>query len=117
MQAPSIARDLDPVTVGVNGGAPSTIQVSGATTGLAVGLGVAGPGIPPEHLAGIFEMFHQVDATDRRAYGGVGLGLYIVRRLVEQLGATLDVRSTPGRGTTFTISLPLATTHQSAAAA
>jgi signal transduction histidine kinase len=76
-----------------------------------------GIGIPAEHLAAIFDMYHQLDVGDRRTHGGVGLGLYIVRRLVEQLGATLDVRSTVGRGTTFTISLPLASSHSSAVAA
>ena len=65
-----------------------------------------GIGIPAEHLSSVFDMFRQVDASDRRAHGGVGLGLYIVRRLAEQLRATLDVRSTVGVGTTFTLTLP-----------
>jgi signal transduction histidine kinase len=77
----------------------------------------SGIGIPAEDIARIFEMFHQLDTSDHRAHGGVGLGLYIVHRLVEQLGATLDVRSTVGRGTTFTLSIPLASVHPSAVAA
>jgi signal transduction histidine kinase len=76
-----------------------------------------GIGIPPEHLQGIFDMFRQVDNSDRRAHGGVGLGLYIVRKLAEQLDATLDVRSTVGIGTTFTLSLPLAVAGSAAVAA
>src|SRR4029453_18895076 len=77
-----------------------------------------GIGIPAEHLHGIFEMFRQVDNSDRRAHGGVGLGLYIVRKLCEQVDATLDVRSGVGQGTTFTVSLPLVpAATQSAAAA
>jgi signal transduction histidine kinase len=65
-----------------------------------------GIGIPADHLAGIFEMFRQVDSSDRRSHGGVGLGLYIVRKLAEQLGASLDVASTLDQGTTFTLELP-----------
>ncbi len=76
-----------------------------------------GMGIPAEHLDGVFEMFRQVDNSDRRAHGGVGLGLYIVRKLAEQLDATLDVRSTVDVGTTFTLSLPRATIPASAVAA
>jgi signal transduction histidine kinase len=75
-----------------------------------------GVGIPQEHLSSVFEMFRQVDSSDRRSFGGVGLGLYIVRKLAEQLEATLDVESTVGQGTTFTISLPVAQARAAAAA-
>jgi len=75
-----------------------------------------GVGIPAEHLSTVFEMFRQVDSSDRRSFGGVGLGLYIVRKLAEQLNATLDVQSTVGKGTMFTVSLPLAETRTQAAA-
>jgi signal transduction histidine kinase len=76
-----------------------------------------GIGIPDEHLVGIFDMFRQVDNSDSREHGGVGLGLYIVRKLAEQIHATLDVRSTVGIGTTFTLSLPCAGTTSLVAAA
>jgi signal transduction histidine kinase len=68
----------------------------------------SGVGIAPEQLPVIFDMFRQGDSSDARSYGGVGLGLYIVRRLLTQLGGEVAVTSQRGYGTTFTATVPLA---------
>jgi signal transduction histidine kinase len=66
-----------------------------------------GIGISPEGQGIIFDMFRQVDGSDRRRHDGVGLGLYIVRRLTSLLGGTIEVASEVGRGSRFEIRLPL----------
>jgi two-component system sensor histidine kinase BaeS len=68
-----------------------------------------GEGIPPEDLPMIFERFYRVDKSRARATGGSGLGLTIAKRLVESHGGTIEVRSQPGQGSTFTFNLPVAT--------
>jgi signal transduction histidine kinase len=65
-----------------------------------------GRGIPAEHLGNIFEPFWQVDPARRAVDGGTGLGLSVVRRLVELLGGDIQVESEVGRGTAFTVTLP-----------
>jgi signal transduction histidine kinase len=65
-----------------------------------------GIGIPEEELDRIFDEFHQVDGSMSREYGGVGLGLTLVKRLLALLGGTISVTSTVGRGSTFRVRLP-----------
>lgn len=67
-----------------------------------------GPGIAAEHLERIFERFYRVDEARGRESGGAGLGLAIVRRLVELHGGRVWAESMPGEGATFTFTIPLA---------
>jgi PAS domain S-box-containing protein len=66
-----------------------------------------GMGIAPEHLRRIFEPFWQADSTLTREHGGYGLGLAITQQLVQLLGGRIEVTSTLGSGSTFTVALPL----------
>ncbi|HEY2387628.1 MAG TPA: ATP-binding protein, partial [Candidatus Binatia bacterium] len=76
-----------------------------------------GIGIPDTHLPHIFDMFRQVDSSDARSYAGAGLGLYIVKSLLNQLEGEITVESAPGQGSTFRITLPLLPSARAAATA
>jgi signal transduction histidine kinase len=85
------------------------IKVTAGRTGDRLTLAVAdtGIGMPREALDYIFEEFRQVDMSSTRKHGGTGLGLAIVRRLTRLLGGDVTVESEFGRGSTFTVTLPL----------
>lgn len=71
-----------------------------------------GEGIPPEFLPYVFDKFRQADASSTRKFGGLGLGLSIVKQLVELHGGTVGVKSAgPGQGATFIIHLPVSAAH------
>ena len=67
-----------------------------------------GPGIAPEHLPRLTERFYRVDVTESRAQGGTGLGLALVKHILNRHRGRLTIDSAPGEGATFTIHLPTA---------
>lgn len=85
------------------------IAISGRVAGNSVQVSVSdeGIGLSPEQKDLIFERFYRVDNALTRETQGAGLGLYIVRSIVEAHGGRIWVESEPGKGTTFTFSLPL----------
>lgn len=88
------------------------IEVSGAAldakrTQLTIAVGDTGIGIPQEKFAAIFESFRQADETISRRFGGTGLGLSIVRQLASLMGGSVRVESEVGKGSVFTLELPL----------
>ena len=66
-----------------------------------------GPGIAPEHLPRLTERFYRVDVSESRAQGGTGLGLALVKHILNRHGGRLTIESTLGHGATFTAHLPL----------
>ena len=92
-----------------------TVEASRAGDWLLIRVSDTGIGIRPEDHEAIFEMFRQADQSDTRRHGGSGLGLYIVRRFVQQLGGTVAVQSAPGQGSAFSVMLPWTTRSRAAA--
>jgi two-component system, OmpR family, phosphate regulon sensor histidine kinase PhoR len=68
-----------------------------------------GPGIPPEHLPRLTERFYRVDVADSRQQGGTGLGLALVKHILNRHGGRLTIDSTPGQGASFCMHVPLST--------
>jgi signal transduction histidine kinase len=83
-----------------------TVTVDSQADAMVFAVADTGIGIGDEHLPIIFDMFRQVEAADTRRFGGVGLGLYVVRRLLEELGGDVQVESRLGHGSRFVVRLP-----------
>ena len=104
---PQILRNLlsNALKFTERGGVSLTITAAGDTVQFAVR--DTGIGIPADQQELIFEAFRQADSAANRKFGGTGLGLSISRELTHLLGGELDVTSAPGRGSTFTLTLPV----------
>ncbi|HLJ69474.1 MAG TPA: ATP-binding protein [Chloroflexota bacterium] len=87
-----------------------SLSARGDGAGVEVCVADTGEGISPDNLPRIFDRFYRVDASRSRSTGGAGLGLAIVRELVEMMGGRIDVASVPGEGTKFRVWLPSHTT-------
>lgn len=83
------------------------VRAEGGVRGLVISVADTGPGIPRDVMPRLFEAFTQGDGRATRRFGGVGLGLSIARNLVELMGGALTAESEVGRGSTFTLLLPL----------
>ena len=92
-------------------GARVRIVAIRAVRGLRVEIIDSGPGIEARHLPRLFERFYHVDSGRSRDMGGTGLGLSIVKHLVEAMNGAIGVESTPGAGSTFWFTLPVAETN------
>ena len=90
-------------------GEGATVEVSAAGRDrlLRVAVSDSGPGIEAHHLERVFERFYRVDRGRSRDLGGTGLGLAIVKHIAHAMGGSADATSTPGEGSTFTISVPV----------
>lgn len=86
------------VEAAVSARQPQMLEVSVSDTGV---------GIDPQHIGEIFQRYRRLEVPGLGRVGGTGLGLYIVKGLVEAHGGKIEVRSSPGEGSTFTFTLPL----------
>ena len=83
-----------------------TLSGMESSDSVTISISDSGPGIDEEHLARLFERFYRVDKARSRKMGGTGLGLAIVKHIVSVHGGEVEVKTSSGQGSTFTIRLP-----------
>ena len=88
------------------------VQKNGHAENISIAVTDSGIGIASDKRGTIFEKFMQADTSINRKYGGTGLGLAITKTLVDIMGGTITVQSTPGSGSIFTVQLPLVPTKE-----
>jgi signal transduction histidine kinase len=91
-----------------------TIVVRHAPEEVEFKISDTGVGVPEEALPFIFDKFRQVDGSNARLYEGIGLGLYIVKKFTDLLGGKIDVESAVGKGSTFSLTIPIISTGAAA---
>jgi len=104
MRLEQVLENLVTNAIKYGAGKPIQVRVEGYPSGVRLVVRDQGIGIEQENLARIFERFER--AVSERNYGGLGLGLYITRTIVQALGGTIAVESNPGQGSVFTVELP-----------
>lgn len=87
-------------------GGEVTVTVEARGGGMRLCVRDTGIGIPADRISELFEPFHQLDGSSTRRYGGTGLGLSLVKRIVEAHGSTVEVESEEGKGSMFAFELP-----------
>ena len=90
-----------------HGGVSIIVEPGAQDNGIAIAVHDTGIGMSPDDQARIFLEFEQADSGSARKFGGTGLGLSISKRIVERMGGTIAVESTPGKGSTFSVALAL----------
>ncbi len=104
MRLEQVVENLLTNAIKYGAGKPIQVRLTVSPERIVLTVEDQGIGIAPEHQARIFERFER--AVSERNYGGLGLGLYITRNIVEALGGTIRVQSQPGQGACFTVELP-----------
>ncbi|NJL56848.1 hypothetical protein HC928_18125 [bacterium] len=84
-----------------------TLSVQLVANEVQVTVADTGPGIDPEHLPHIFDLFYRADPARSMTAGGVGVGLSIVKLIMDAHGGRVEVSSEPGLGSSFTLALPV----------
>jgi len=95
-------------------GSPIEVSVEAKARLVHIEVQDRGPGIPEDAIAHVFDRFYRVDLSRSRHMGGAGLGLSIVSAIIHQHGGQVQVESTPGMGSIFTVLLPLSVSDRPA---